>query len=74
MSAAAGALAATALAWIMLGKPDIGMTINGALGGLVGITAGCAFVSTGSALVIGGISGALIVFGVLLLGSSGEPH
>jgi Amt family ammonium transporter len=67
VSAAAGALAATALAWIMLGKPDISMTINGALGGLVGITAGCAFVSVGSSLVIGTISGALIVFGVLLL-------
>jgi Amt family ammonium transporter len=67
VSAAAGALAATALAWIMLGKPDISMTINGALGGLVGITAGCAFVSVGSALIIGAISGALIVFGVLLL-------
>ena len=51
----------------MLGKPDIGMTINGALGGLVGITAGCAFVSVGSSLIIGAIAGALIVFGVLLL-------
>ncbi|MDZ4167313.1 MAG: ammonium transporter [Coriobacteriia bacterium] len=67
MAAAAGALVATAVAWKLLGKPDIGMTINGALGGLVGITAGCAFVSVGSSLVIGAIAGALIVFGVLLL-------
>jgi len=67
VSAAAGALAATALAWNMLGKPDIGMTINGALGGLVGITAGCAFVSVGSALVVGTFSGAIIVLGVHLL-------
>ena len=66
-AAAAGALAATALAWAILGKPDIGMTINGALGGLVGITAGCAFVSPGSALIIGAIAGAIIVLGVLLL-------
>jgi len=43
------------------------MTINGALGGLVGITAGCAFVSVGSSLIIGALAGALIVFGVLLL-------
>jgi Amt family ammonium transporter len=67
VAAAAGALAATLLAWVMLGKPDIGMTINGALGGLVGITAGCAFVSISSALIIGAVAGALIVLGVLLL-------
>jgi ammonium transporter, Amt family len=67
VAAAAGALAATALAWGILGKPDVGMTINGALGGLVGITAGCAFVGIGSALIIGGIGGAIIVLGVLLL-------
>jgi Amt family ammonium transporter len=67
MAASAGALAATAVAWSFLGKPDLGMTINGALGGLVGITAGCAFVSVGSSLLIGAIAGALVVFGVLLL-------
>jgi Amt family ammonium transporter len=67
MAAAAGALTATAVAWVVLGKPDLGMTINGALGGLVGITAGCAFVSVGSSLLIGAIAGAIIVFGVLLL-------
>ncbi|MDF1541552.1 MAG: ammonium transporter [Anaerosomatales bacterium] len=66
-AAAAGALAATALACAILGKPDVGMTINGALGGLVGITAGCAFVGLGSSLIIGAIAGAIIVFGVLLL-------
>jgi Amt family ammonium transporter len=67
LAAAAGALVATAVAWKVLGKPDIGMTINGMLGGLVGITAGCAFVSMGSSLVIGAIAGAIVVFGVLLL-------
>ena len=70
LAAAAGAIAATALAWAMLGKPDIGMTINGALGGLVGITAGRAFVSLTSSLIIGAIAGALIVLGVLLSTSS----
>jgi ammonium transporter, Amt family len=67
VAAAAGALAATALGWGILGKPDVGMTINGALGGLVGITAGCAFVGIGSSLIIGAIAGAIIVLGVLLL-------
>jgi len=67
VSAAAGALAATMLAWKILGKPDIGMTINGALAGLVGITASCAFVSVGSSLVIGALAGLLIVVGVLFL-------
>lgn len=67
LSAAAGALVSTAVAWKVLGKPDLGMTINGMLGGLVGITAGAAFVSIGSSLVIGAIAGAIVVFGVLLL-------
>jgi Amt family ammonium transporter len=67
VAAAAGALAATAVAWKLLGKPDIGMTINGALAGLVGITASCAYVSVGSSLVIGAIAGAIVVLGVILL-------
>jgi len=67
VAAAAGALLATAMAWIFLKKPDIGMTINGALGGLVGVTASCAYISVSSALVIGAAAGTLIVGGVLLL-------
>lgn len=65
LAAAAGALSATAVSWNVLGKPDIGMTINGSLAGLVGITAGCAFVRPVSALIIGAIAGVLVVFGVL---------
>ncbi|MBE0475937.1 MAG: ammonium transporter [Coriobacteriia bacterium] len=65
VAAAAGALAATAVAWVLIGKPDIGMTINGALAGLVGITAGAAFVSVGSSMAIGGIAGGIVVLGVL---------
>jgi Amt family ammonium transporter len=53
--------------WLMFGKPDLSMAMNGALAGLVGITAPCAFVDPWAALVIGAVSGVLVVFGVLLL-------
>ena len=65
LSAAMGAIAAMITAWIMFGKPDIGMSLNGALAGLVGITAGCANVSPGSSIIIGVISGILVVFSVV---------
>ena len=65
LAGAMGLLTATATAWIVLGKPDLGMTINGCLAGLVAITAPCAFVSINSSLVIGGISGVIVVFAVL---------
>ncbi len=64
-AAAAGALVATAVAWILLGKPDLGMTLNGCLAGLVAITAPCAFVTLPVAALIGALGGALVVFGVL---------
>jgi Amt family ammonium transporter len=65
-AAAAGLLAATATAWIVLGKPDLGMSINGLLAGLVAITAPCAFVSVGSSFWIGSIAGVIVVFSVLM--------
>lgn len=65
LACAAGLLAATAVAWIWLGKPDFSMTINGALGGLVAITAPCAFVEVWASVVIGLIAGLLIVPAVL---------
>ncbi len=65
LSACAGAAAAMLTSWWLNARPDIGISINGALGGLVAITAGCAYVSPGSAIVIGGIAGALVVASVL---------
>ncbi|APG27427.1 ammonium transporter [Syntrophotalea acetylenivorans] len=65
LAAAAGAITAMLATWIKYGKSDIGMTLNGALAGLVGITAGCANVSPVSAVIIGGIAGVLVLFSVL---------
>jgi Amt family ammonium transporter len=64
-AAAGGAIAASILAWLLLGKPDLTMILNGSLAGLVAITAPCAFVSIPSSLVIGLVAGALVVLAVL---------
>jgi ammonium transporter, Amt family len=64
LAAAAGSITAMILVWIQFGKPDISMSLNGALAGLVGITAGCANVSPASAIMIGGIAGILVVVSV----------
>lgn len=64
LAAAAGAVAAMVLSWRGAGKPDIGMTLNGALAGLVGITAPCSNVSPLSAVAIGLVAGALVVWSV----------
>jgi Amt family ammonium transporter len=65
LAAAMATLTATATAWIMLGKPDIGMTLNGCLAGLVAITAPCAFVTPVASVIIGSIAGVLVVLAVI---------
>jgi Amt family ammonium transporter len=65
-AAIAAVLTSTATSWIFIGKPDLGMTINGCLAGLVAITAGCAFVSVGSSLIIGAVAGVIVVFAVIM--------
>jgi Amt family ammonium transporter len=66
MAAAAGCLTATVAAWVVLGKPDLSMIINGTLAGLVAITAPCNVVTVGSSVIIGGVAGVLVVYAVLL--------
>jgi Amt family ammonium transporter len=65
VAAAAGTLSSMIAAWVFLKKPDLGITLNGSLAGLVAITAPCAFVSVASALVIGLVAGVLVVAAVL---------
>ncbi|NIA07632.1 MAG: ammonium transporter [Actinobacteria bacterium] len=67
IAAAAGAIGAMLISWLLFGKPDASMTLNGALAGLVGITAGCAFVSLTSAIIIGFVAGLIVVLAVLFL-------
>ena len=64
-AAATGVVAATLLAWVLFGKPDLTMAINGGIAGLVGITAPCAFVSVGSSIIIGLVAGVLVILSVL---------
>ena len=61
----AAALLATITSWVLLGKPDLGMTLNGLLAGLVAITAPCAYVNVESALLIGAVAGVLVVLSVI---------
>jgi Amt family ammonium transporter len=63
----AGAIAAMFAMWLHQGRPDLGITLNGALGGLVGITANCNCVTPASAVVIGLMAGVIATFGSLLL-------
>ena len=67
LAAGAGAASAMVISWLRSGKSDLSLTLNGVLGGLVGITAGTATVEPWAAVVIGLVAGAIIVYGVALL-------
>jgi len=64
LAAAAGAVMAMIVSWIKYGKADVSMTLNGALAGLVGITAGTAAVGNLSAVIIGAIAGMIVIYSV----------
>jgi Amt family ammonium transporter len=65
LGAAAGVLGAVFTSWLVMGRPDLSMMLNGAIAGLVAITAACAFVAPWAAIVIGLGAGAIVVFGSL---------
>ena len=67
LAAAAGAIAALFTSWLSGGKPDGSMALNGALAGLVGITAGCYTVSPLGSLAIGFIAGIIVVYSVYFI-------
>lgn len=67
LAAAAGALLALIISWVVIKKPDISMTLNGALAGLVAITAPCDGVSPTGAILIGSVAGVLVVLSVLFI-------
>ncbi len=67
ISPSAGALFAMISMWFMQGKPDVGIAINGSLGGAVAITAGCNNVSPASAFVIGLVAGLLTTIATIAL-------
>lgn len=64
LAAATAATMTMIITWIKYKKPDVSMTLNGALGGLVAITAGCDLVSPTGAFIIGIISSIVVVYGV----------
>ncbi len=64
LAAAAGAVMAMVVSWVKYGKADVSMTLNGALAGLVGITAGTANVGNLSAVIIGAIAGVIVIYSV----------
>lgn len=70
LAGASGGTVALFMTMKKYGKADPSMTINGILSGLVAVTAGCAFVSQWSALIIGAISGVIVIYATLLVDNS----
>ncbi len=67
LAAASGGMTALMISMKKFGKADPSMTINGVLSGLVAITAGCAFVSQWSALIIGAVAGIIVIYATVLI-------
>jgi len=67
LAAATAAIGATVAAWLVIGKPDVTMTLNGTLAGLVAVTGACAFVEPWAAVLFFGLlPGVVVVLSVLM--------
>jgi Amt family ammonium transporter len=67
LAACAGGIVGMVLSWIVFKKPDLTMSLNGILGGLVGITANCDCVTNNESLIIGAVAGILVLGAIMLL-------
>jgi len=67
LAAGAGAVLAMIVSWMIMGRADLSFTLNGALAGLVGITANCDAVTNGESMIIGAVAGVLVILATLLL-------
>ncbi len=67
LAAAAGTCVALLVSWLRFGKPSLSFALNGALAGLVAITAGCDAVTDGGAVIIGAIAGIVLVYSVTFI-------
>jgi len=67
LSAAAGVIGAMATSWVISKKPDLSMILNGSLAGLVGITAGADVINPMFSVIVGLISGIIVVLSVIQL-------
>ena len=67
LAAGAGGIVATLVSWLMFGKPDLSMGLNGILGGLVGITACCDCMTDWMSMVVGAVAGILVIAAIMAL-------
>ena len=67
LAACAGGIASMITSWLHFKKPDLSMTLNGILAGLVGITAGADVITLPSSIIVGAIAGVIVVFAIYAL-------
>ncbi len=72
LAAATSAVVAMIITWIRFKKPDVSLTLNAALGGLVAIAAGCDAVSSAGAVAIGAIAACIVVYGIEFIDKSAK--